>query len=219
MKVRSPLMIRATALAVSFVLRAWLGTMSFRTLYDEPSVDPRKSKRRGIYLFWHETLLVATHHARDGFSVLTSQHADGELIAQIVRMLGGGAVRGSTKHAGMSALRSMMRAGKVRHIGITPDGPRGPRRVMQQGAIYVASKTGMPLVPVGFAARECKRHRSWDRMILAKPGTVVVEIAGKPIDVPPDLDRDGLERFRLIAQAAMDEVQARAERIAGECGR
>jgi lysophospholipid acyltransferase (LPLAT)-like uncharacterized protein len=214
MKVRSPLMIRLTALGLSFILRAWLGSLSFRTRFDDRAADPLAAPRRGIYLFWHETLIVATHHAQQGFSVLTSQHADGELIAQVVRMLGGRAVRGSTKKAALTALREMLRAGRVRHIGITPDGPRGPRRVLQQGAIYIASKTGMPLIPVGFALRDCWRHRSWDRMAIPKPGTLAVELAGRPIDVPPDLDRDALEQYRLRVQAAMDEVQSRAEAMA-----
>ena len=205
-------MIRATALGLSFIVRAWVSSITFRALYDDPAGDPRRAGK-GIYLFWHETLLVATRHARSGFAALISQHADGELIAQVLQMLGGEAVRGSTKRAGMTALREMMRAGRVRHIGITPDGPRGPRRVVQQGAIYVASKAGMPLIPVGFAVRDCWRHRSWDRMAIPKPGTMGVELLGRPIEVPPGLDRDGIEGYRVRVQAAMDDVQRRAEEM------
>jgi hypothetical protein len=51
-------------------------------------------------------------------------------------------------------------------------------------------------------------------MALPKPGTVAVELAGEPIHVPRDLDRDGLERERLRVQAALDDVQGRAEAIA-----
>jgi lysophospholipid acyltransferase (LPLAT)-like uncharacterized protein len=212
MKIRNPLMIRLTALGMSWVMRAWLGSLTFRACYDDPDFAPQNKRgRRGLYLFWHEMLLLPPVYARHGFCALASQHADGELIAQLVHMLGGRAVRGSTSKSGLTALREMMRAGRFRHLAITPDGPRGPRRVLKQGAVFLASKTGMPLVPVGLAPRDCWRHRSWDRMAIPKPGTIATVVVGSPIDVPADLDRDGVEHYRSLAQTALDDVQERAE--------
>jgi len=214
MKLRNPVMIRLVALIMSWVLRAWLGTLTYRTCLDDPLAHPRRMTRRAVYLFWHELMLVPTVHARGGFTVLASQHADGELITQLVRMLGGRAVRGSTKKSGLTALRGMMRSGQVRHLAITPDGPRGPRRVLQPGAVFLASKAGMPLVPIGLALRECWRVRSWDRMAFPKPGTLAVIVVGRPLDVPADIEREGIEHHRSLAQLAMDDVQDRAEGIA-----
>lgn len=216
MKLRNPLMIRVVSLLMSWILRVWLGSLTYRILLDDPQVEPKRMPRRAVYLLWHEMLLAPTYtHARQGVAALVSQHADGELITQIVRMLGGQAVRGSTSKRGLSAMRGMMRKGRVLHVAITPDGPRGPRRVVQPGAIFLASRAGMPLVPCGFAFRDCWRHRSWDRMAFPKPGTLAGVVAGRPIDVPPDLDKPGLERYRAIAQAALDDVQLRAEGLAG----
>jgi lysophospholipid acyltransferase (LPLAT)-like uncharacterized protein len=213
---RNPLLIRLVSLLMSWILRAWLGSLTYRLVFDHPQVEPKRMPRRAVYLLWHEMLLAPTYtHARQGVAALVSNHADGELITQIVRMLGGRVVRGSTSKRGLTAMRRMMRSGRVLHVAITPDGPRGPRRVMQPGAVYLASRTGMPLVPCGFAFRHCWRHRSWDRMAFPKPGTVATVVAGHPIDVPPDLDRDGLERYRDLAQAALDDVQRRAEALAG----
>src|SRR5688500_17764591 len=207
MKLRNPLMIRFVSLLMSWILRLWLGSLTYRVFLDDPLVEPKRMPRRAVYLLWHEMLLAPTYtHARQGVAALVSNHADGELITQIVRMLGGQAVRGSTSKRGFSALRGLMRKGRLIHVAVTPDGPRGPRRVMQPGAIYLASRTGMPLVPVGFAFRDCWRHRSWDRMAFPKPGTVAVAVAGKLIDVPPELDREGLDRYRDIAQSGLDEA-------------
>ena len=213
MKLRNPLLIRVVALLLSWVLRMWLGSLRYRIVVDTGSAAPRVGGRRGIYLFWHEMLLLPTLHARHGFAVLASRHADGELVAQVVHMLGGHAVRGSTSSAGVSALRTLIRKGRLNNLAITPDGPRGPRRELKPGAVFLASKTGLPLIPVGFAIRDCRRHRSWDRMVLPKPGAAVIAIMGAPIDIPPELDRAGLERERLRAQAAMDEVHRRAEEL------
>jgi lysophospholipid acyltransferase (LPLAT)-like uncharacterized protein len=114
----------------------------------------------------------------------------------------------------MTALRGLMRAGKVQHLAITPDGPKGPRRVMQPGAVYLAAKTGMPLIPVGAALRDCWRARSWDRMALPKPGTVAAIVVGEPIEVSAELGRGSLERELARAQAALEDVQRRADAMA-----
>jgi lysophospholipid acyltransferase (LPLAT)-like uncharacterized protein len=133
--------------------------------------------------------------------------------------MGAQAVRGSTNKKGLSALRGLIRKGRVNHLGITPDGPRGPRRVLQPGAVFVASRTGMPLVPVGMAYDSCWRHSSWDRMAFPRPGRTGVAVAGRPIYVPADLDRDGVEEYRRRVQAAMDDVQGRAEQLVVAGGR
>jgi lysophospholipid acyltransferase (LPLAT)-like uncharacterized protein len=215
-KLVQPYTIGPMALLLSWILRAWLGSLSYRLVYDDPASVPKRDGKNKIYLLWHEMMLFPTYKSsRMGIAVLISYHRDGELIARILKMMGVEAVRGSTQRRGMAALRGMMRRGKISHLAITPDGPRGPRRVMQPGAIYLASRTGMPLVPAGFAYAKCKRAGSWDRLALPWPGTRGLGIIGKPIWLPPDLDREGLEQARVDVQAAMDEIQARAERAVG----
>ena len=85
---------------------------------------------------------------------------------------------------------------------------------MQNGAIYVASRSGMPVIPLGFAMGGCYRLWSWDQMVLPRPGRAARCVVGKPIDVPPDLDRDALDVYRQRVQDAMDDVQGRAEQLA-----
>src|SRR5262245_24241879 len=105
MKLRHPLIVRSMALVLSWLLRAWIGTISFRALASPNGRGGTvRMNRRGIYLFWHEMLLMPTGHAGRGFATLVSRHADGELIAQTVRMLGGHVVRGSTSRRGLTAL-------------------------------------------------------------------------------------------------------------------
>ncbi len=166
-------------------------------------------------MFWHETLLLPAYtHARQGFTILVSTHRDGELITQIVRMLRGRAVRGSTTRGGTAALLGMMRHKLGRHLAITPDGPRGPRRQLQMGAIYLASRGRMPLIPFGLAAADAWRAPSWDRTILPRPWRACRGVLGRAIEIPHDAGREELERYRRLAQQAMDDVQDRAERIA-----
>ena len=120
----------------------------------------------------------------------------------------------NTSRGAVAGLLGMMRNQPSRHLGITPDGPRGPRRVVQDGAVYLASRTGMPLVPAGYAFDGCRRAGSWDKMALPRPFRRAVGVIGGPIIVPPDLDRAGSEACRIRMQEVMDRVQKRAEQLA-----
>ena len=212
MRITNPIAIRSAALGISAVLRLWMSTLELRIRLIHPDSNPMAGRRPMVYAIWHEALLLPTcTYARFGVTALISQHRDGELVANVLQMLGGQAVRGSTTRGAVPALREMLRQGKGRVLAITPDGPRGPRRIAQAGAIFLASKGGLPIVPCGMASAHCWRAPSWDRMILPRPGTPVRYIMGAPIEIPPDLDRDGIEHYRLMLQERMQQHQEQAE--------
>lgn len=213
MKLVQPWTVGPFALILSAVLRWWLGSLDLRLKLEDPSGDPRESSTRGIYLFWHEMMLfpVSAHDLLSDFTVLVSRHRDGELIARILMMLGFKVVRGSTTRQSFSAVRGLMRQGKVSHLAVTPDGPVGPRRIVQPGAVYVASKTGMAIYPVGFAFHKCWRAGSWDRMALPKPLSRGACVVGRAVMIPPDLTNESIEAYRQQLQAELDRVQERAD--------
>jgi len=215
MKISHPIAIKIVSLLGSWVLKLWLKTQDYWFCFEDPDSDPNWTARRNIYLFWHEMMLfpLGTHCGPD-FSILVSRHRDGELITQVMRMFQGKTVRGSTSRGAVSGLLGMMRNQPSRHLGITPDGPRGPRRVVQDGAVYLASRTGIPLVPVGYAFDGCWRAGSWDRMALPRPSRRAVCVVGGGVIVPGNLDRDGIEAFRIRMQKEMDRVQKQAEDLA-----
>lgn len=216
MKITHPLAIRSSALLLSLWLRGWLSATSIHEDFAEASSHPLRASSPRIYLFWHENVALAAYaYANLPVSVLISSHRDGELVAQVLRMLGGVAIRGSSTRGGAKALRQMLQEGKDRHLAITPDGPRGPRRVIQPGAVFVASVCGMPLVPLGIAFRRPWRVKSWDRMVIPRFADPAYVVAGTEVKVPAELDAQGLEHYRQLAQAAMDRTQLQAEQQAG----
>jgi hypothetical protein len=92
---------------------------------------------------------------RRPISVLISQSKDGEIIASVFRYYGVSAVRGSSTRGGGAALRDMIRAAREgKNIVFTPDGPKGPPRVATEGLIVAAQATGLPIIPVAFAAKK-----------------------------------------------------------------
>jgi hypothetical protein len=107
-----------------------------------------------IVAFWHgRQLMMPLACAGRRLYVLISEHRDGELIARIQRRFGFGAVRGSTTRGGARALRQLARVGRAgADLAVTPDGPRGPRCVAQAGVVQLAKLTGLPILPLTFAA-------------------------------------------------------------------
>ncbi|HXH64423.1 MAG TPA: lysophospholipid acyltransferase family protein [Mariprofundaceae bacterium] len=162
-----------------------------------------------ILSFWHARILMMPY-AYKGWngSMLISEHKDGAYIADAVQLMGIESSRGSTSKGGARALLEMIRlARKGRALGITPDGPKGPREVVQPGTVQLAKKSGLPLRAVCYATKRHRRAHSWDRFYLPLPFTRGVFVIGEPVYADSGDDAENLRRF----QQAMDEVQARAD--------
>lgn len=223
MKIRHPALIRAVGVAGSFAVRRLVGTTRFHFRYADPSLDPavaRVSGQRYIYAFFHEVMLFPAYYWNwPEMHILISDHADGEMITQVVKRLGFGVVRGSTTRGGARALREMTETIRHGHLCFTPDGPRGPRRHVHQGMIYVASRLGLPIVGAGMAFDRPWRARSWDRFAVPRPFRAAACVAPEAVHVPPDADRETLEAFRLEVERRMNQATLEAEdwvaRLAG----
>ena len=197
------------------ILRLLAFTIRKEVIYQEL---PDKLWNRGqnfIAAFWHQRLLMmpfVPHPGRVGMMI--SQHRDGEFIARAVKLFGIDSIRGSTTHGSLSALRGMIRFYRAGgNLAITPDGPQGPKHVVQIGAIELARQTGAPLFPVTYSASRKKVFKSWDNFIVPFPFSKVVYLWGEPLLVPRDIDRKGLEEKRLILQDRLRRITEEADRL------
>lgn len=207
MKLRHPFLIKTCGFAAAWAVRLWIGSVRYRYRPLGPNVDPNQTniRDRYIYAFWHENLLLpAYQYGRPDIWLLISQHADGQFIAEICRHLRFKAVRGSTTRGSIEAVRTMLKKGQHSHLAVTPDGPRGPRRQVQPGLIYLAAKTGLPIAPIGFCYDKAWRLRSWDRFVLPKPWSLSTCVTTDLINVPQDVDKAGMELYRCQVQSALD---------------
>lgn len=173
-----------------------------------------------IGAFWHEQLALAHAVAWDwsgsrtdtGVTVLVSRHRDGRLIGDVVSRLGIGAAHGSSRRGGVAVFRE---AGRVlaggRVVAITPDGPRGPRRIAQAGVARLARVSGAPVLPIGVAVSRGRRLGSWDRMIFPLPFSRGAIVYGAPLD-PKTWDTD--EALRAAIAQGMTEAADAAARLA-----
>lgn len=144
-----------------WLIRGLGKTMAWTVEGAEPVDQLYAQEKRMIIAFWHgQQLMMPLAYRGRKAHILISQHRDGEMIFRIVKRFGFGAVRGSSTRGGGVALRQLIRLGRSGvDLVVTPDGPKGPRHVVQKGVIQLAQATGLPIVPLTFACSKKKSFR------------------------------------------------------------
>lgn len=200
---------------VGFVTR----TVRWSVQESEESKALRLGDQAFIACFWHGRMLHMRRAWNDQrpIHVLISAHSDGVLISRAIARLGVATIKGSSRKGGMSALRSMQRLlEQGNSVGITPDGPRGPRMRAKSGSIKLAQLTGVPILPITGNTSRRRIFGSWDRFCLPLPFSRGIIIAGTPIFVSTDADETELERCRQVLEKRLNDITAEADRYFGQ---
>lgn len=164
-----------------------------------------------VYAIWHGSLLPALwRHRGEPTTLLVSSHRDGGQVARAACSWGYRVVRGSTTRGGARGLRGLVRAlEQGGDVAVTPDGPRGPARVVKPGAIAAAQRAAAAVLPVATAAASAWRARSWDEFLVPRPFTHVRIVYGRPFTVAAG--PAGLEAGRRQLQGALVHATELAE--------
>ena len=215
MVIRNRFLIRVAGWLLAQVCRLWLWTLKIHCEHVQPENNPHQGGNRGrMFCLWHEDMLTLGYYfSGSGMYVLISRSRDGELISQVIETLGYRTVRGSTSQGGASAAREIINGLEGVSAAITPDGPRGPRREFQAGAVFLASRTGMPLVPMCVAYDRPWRMASWDKLAIPRPFSRVVICLTQALPVPDKANKESLHEHRLKIAAHMQESTERAESL------
>ncbi len=218
MKINSTPLNKLGGLLGATAIRAWMQTLDYRAAYYEPSIDPAHPDWDGnnkIFVFWHEYILFPIHlRGNCNLAMLLSRHRDAEVLSYAAGHLGFEFVRGSTSRGGAAALADMMRRGRRMNLVITPDGPRGPRRILAKGPVFLASTLGLPIVAMGLGYDSPWRLSSWDRFAIPRPGSRARSILSPPMHIPRGLDRDGIEHYRVETERMLNWLTGEAEQWA-----
>lgn len=198
---------------IFFLLAGFLRFMRF-CFYRVKVVDPDGligSSRCVVGVTWHNRLLffpaVFPKEVRKCTVAVVSASRDGQYIADLIKCFGLRSARGSSSRGGAQAQLEASRALKAgNHVSFTPDGPRGPRYRMSKGPIHLASMHHTSVVPVTVNASRYWECKSWDRFQIPKPFSTLTVVIGTPIPVPADLDAEGLEKYRKMAEDALNEI-------------
>jgi hypothetical protein len=195
------------------LIRLWGSTLQVEWRDVRGARLPGRREGKVLYAFWHRAILpLAYLYGTTGAVVLVSRHRDGEFISQMICRLGMGVVRGSTTRGGLRALIEMVRIGRSGHpLAVTPDGPRGPARVLQGGILHIAQRSGLPIHPLAVEATRRTELDSWDRFEIPHPWSQIVVVAGDPITISVDASPESLDRdWAPRVAAGLDACGARA---------
>jgi lysophospholipid acyltransferase (LPLAT)-like uncharacterized protein len=204
----------AIALAASPLISVLCRTLTWHVDGAERYDALVSSGRPPILACWHGRILPGLFHFRHRHIVaLASQNFDGEWISRILERYGYGIARGSSSRGGARALVQLRRElAEGRPVVFTVDGPRGPARVAQSGAAWLAGASGQPILPFHIEANRAWTSSSWDRGQIPKPFARVAVVIGEPLDVRGTGEEE-VEGGRKEIERALESLETRARRV------
>ncbi len=197
-------------IAAGFELyRLWARTLRLQ-VEDPHDVVGFVRQQPAIFAIWHNRLLMLPRvfdpcfPTRQSYGLISASR-DGDLIAQFIERSGYGTIRGSSSRKGMIALRQLVETlvSGGGNVLVTPDGPRGPVYQVSQGIVFLAQKSGAPIVPIHMEYSSCWRLKSWDRFVVPRPFANLRAILGKPIHIAALVGPEQFEAEQLRLQNAM----------------
>ncbi len=162
-----------------------------------------QAKEQYIYCFWHGKQFMPVMRMRymgnQKHVALVSASRDGEMLTTWLKAIGYRVIRGSSSRKAVSGLKKLLHFAKNGYsLGIAADGPRGPIFQAKAGAIYLAAKTGVKIVPIGTVYENAIQFRAWDKYQLPKPFSKTVLYLGQPISIPKDITDNPLDTQQYI---------------------
>ena len=211
------------------LLISLLGSLYVLFVYKTSTIDLKnrknidrlfKKKESFIYAFWHDQLLICplTWQSEFEIKVLISKHRDGDIIARLISKLGFKAIRGSTHKSGktknkggLTSARQMIKSLKNGiSIGISPDGPKGPRHKVSDGILSISRLSNSSILPVGIGFKKKWVLNTWDKFIIPKPFNQITIIWGEPL--PALKNEKNINQIKSKLESTMYSLTKRANR-------
>ena len=189
-------------------MQVWERTLRYE-VDDRAGILAKPVGENYIGVLWHNRLLIFPLVLRRFFpnrpgAALISASRDGDLLTDAIHRFGYEVIRGSSSRLGASAILQLAEVlGSGRDVVITPDGPRGPAYELGSGIVFLAQKSGAPVLPMNLEYSRCWRLRSWDRFIIPQPFSKVRVLISRPYRVKATNTQEEFEAERLALQNAM----------------
>ena len=206
---------RIAAPLIYFLIRLVAATIRFEWRDASGLLTVNKSQAV-IFCIWHNRLALSLEVYRVylrqirrpcRLAALVSASKDGGLLARVIECYGVQPVRGSSSRRGAQALLELTTwAERGYDLAITPDGPRGPCYLVQEGVTSLAQVTGLPIVPVSYHVNWKIRVKSWDRFQIPLPFARCVMHFGPPVVVPRGISEEERERLRQVLEKRLTSI-------------
>ena len=181
-------------------------TIRWRAYQDQDISNILHAQEGVVLVFWHERLIAMPYLWPQPFPLfaLQSPHPDGRMMSHAIGCFGIKTVWGSSNRSPLSGLRGLKRVlDNGDSVAITPDGPRGPARIMAAGPVSIAQMAGKAIVPMCWSVDRYWRATGWDRLIIPKPFARGQFIMGRPIIVRK-MHKSALEDTRIAIETTMN---------------
>ncbi len=178
---------------ISFYIKICFNTSLWYVKNDESIKKNLQKKKSIIVCFWHNRMLMAPFcwNYQTKFKMLISKHRDGRIISNAVSHLGIDTISGSSNKNKISSAKKIIEELKIFNtVGITPDGPRGPKEKVKEGIISLQKKTNSIIIPLSYSARFKIKLKSWDSFLFVFPFNKFVAVWGNPIKYDPSKNLD-----------------------------
>jgi lysophospholipid acyltransferase (LPLAT)-like uncharacterized protein len=202
-----PRLLQRVAAILAFIVERLVTTTLRYEWRDDSGLSELPSARPVIFCIWHNRLalsMVVHRNYPRKLAALISASKDGALLSAVLRKFGVLAVRGSSSRRGPQALLELTSQAERGHdVAITPDGPRGPRYVVQEGVISLAQVTGLSIVPVTWNTSWKICVKSWDRFQIPLPFARCEMVLNQPIMVPRGASEGEREELRTELERSL----------------
>ena len=180
----------------------------YRKVMSDPQKNLTTPNMPYIITSWHNRILFfplmfSKKHRKITYALI-SPSRDGSHMANYIKQLGINTIRGSSsKRAAIALSRGIELVRKGFNLGITPDGPRGPRYKCKQGPVIVASATGRKILPISLNYAKYWELNNWCRFRIPKPFSKIEVVVGDPIEIPPNLTKEDIAYWCSAVEKAM----------------
>lgn len=164
------------------------------------------SNKPFILAFWHNQLMMISYcwKTNKKINILASGHSDGRFGAIVGKYFKLNNIPTSSKESPISLKPIFNLLKNSNYIGITPDGPRGPKQKASDGIIKIAKTSQVPIIPVGFASSKFKKLNSWDSFLITKPFSKCAFVWGDSITIPKNCEENEIEKFKNQLEKKMN---------------
>jgi len=160
-----------------------------------------------ILAFWHSQLMMISCGWRSPkkINILASSHSDGRFGAIVGKYFSLYNIPTSSNGSSLTIRNIYQKLKEKKYIGITPDGPRGPKEIVSEGIVKIARATNTPIIPCGFWSSKNFRLKSWDTFLVTLPFSKCWFIWQKPIYIPKTTKDVDIKHYQNLLKKMIDD--------------
>ena len=166
-----------------------------------------------ILAFWHSQLMMIgfSWKKNKNVSILASSHSDGRFGAIVGKYFNLNNIQTSEKNKSISLRFIFKLLNDNNYIGITPDGPRGPKEIVSEGIIKIAKSSKVPIIPIGFWSSKNFKLKSWDSFLITLPFSKCSFVWNKPLEIPYNIQENQIQHYQKLLQEKINQSVKKAQ--------